>query len=83
MLYRKAFEGEAWAVCYFLRGHRPELFNRRQLIGIGGDPDAPPVGIHQTRDNIHFYLPINGRDRPEVLDEAAIEGQAERDEDAA
>jgi hypothetical protein len=69
---------------FLLRSRRPAIYNRRQLIGIGGDADAPPVGVQHSGvpDNVHFYYPVNNRDRPEELpDERTIEG--ERDEDAA
>jgi hypothetical protein len=81
VLYRQAMVGEAWAVCFFLKAHRPDLYNRRQVIAVGGDPDAPPIGI--AGEVVHFYMPPNHRDEPEEIDDDAshtIEGEAEGDD---
>lgn len=85
VLYRKAVAGEAWAVCFFLRGHRPELFNRRQQIALGGDAEAPPIDVvhavaGEGNDRVMFYYPDNGRHLP-ARDDPAIEASA--DDEAA
>jgi hypothetical protein len=40
ILYQQAMNGEAWAVCFFLKAYRPELYNRRTLV-LEGNADAP------------------------------------------
>lgn len=85
VLYRMAMQQDLGAVIFFLKSHRPEVYNRRQVVAIGGDPDDP-IGVHHTgevRSKVHFYIPTNGRDKPE-RDEVpnVIEGAAEGEETA-
>lgn len=77
-LHRMAMEKDLGAVIFFLKSHRPEIYNRRQLIGIGGDPDAPPIGVvqHSDEERVVFYHPINGRYQPEA-EPPTIEGTTE------
>ena len=77
VLYKKAKSGDLLACIFWLKSHRPSIYNRKQVVSIGGDPDAPPIGIEVS--NVHFYMPSNGRDGPEVLDDEqppTIEGDA-------
>jgi hypothetical protein len=88
ILYRQAMAGEAWACIFFLKCHKPEIYNRRQVIALGGDLDNP-LTIARTGEvgsNVHFYMPANHRDEPERDGDAnAIEGQinGEGDDEAA
>lgn len=84
-LYRMAMEKDLGAVIFFLKSHKPEIYNRRQLIGIGGDGDSPPISVvqHDSDERVFFYLPKNFRDEPEVLPDEPNTIEGERDEDAA
>jgi hypothetical protein len=86
VLFRQAMGGDLGAICFFLRANRPEIYNRRQVIALGGDPDAPPIGV--ATNNVIFYMPSNGRDQPEAegddVDAAqTIEGEASDTNDEA
>jgi hypothetical protein len=85
VLYRMAMQQDFSAVIFFLKSHRPEICNRRQVVAISGDPDNP-IGVHhsgEVRSNINFYIPTSGHDKPE-RDEVpnVIEGAAEGEETA-
>jgi hypothetical protein len=86
-LYRMAMEKDLGAVIFFLKSHRPEIYNKRQLIGIGGDADSPPINVvnHDSDERVFFYLPKNFRDEPEVLpnESTTIEGERDADDEAA
>jgi hypothetical protein len=79
VLYRMAVEKDLGAVIFFLKSHKPEVYNRRQVVAIGGDPDNPLL-VHRTGDPdevVHFYMPSNGRDRPKVIDAPTLDGKVE------
>ena len=68
---------------FLLRARRQHIYNQKQIIAVGGDPDAPPISV-DVDEQVHFFMPSNKRDRPEELEADAqrtIEGEA--DEDAA
>ena len=76
VLYKKAKGGDLLACIFWLKSHKPSIYNRKQVVAIGGDPDAPPIAVEV--DNVYFYMPANHRDAPEVLDETAdLEGTVE------
>lgn len=61
------------------------------MIAIGGDLDNPLAVTHSggIGDNVHFFMPSNERDQPELEDDdeqstaaITIEGKAEDDEAA-
>jgi hypothetical protein len=74
-LYRMAVEKDLGAVIFFLKCHKPEVYNRRQVIEIGGTP-GNPIGI-EVDQRVFFYMPPNGRDLPEPEEGPVIEGNAE------
>jgi hypothetical protein len=75
VLYRKAVQGEPWAVCFFLRGHRPELFSRR-LVAV--DPDEPPIVTAEVSGAWIYPRPELQRDPVITAEDAPmIDGEAE------
>jgi hypothetical protein len=90
----RAIEHSDLLLIFLLRSRRPHIYNRRQTVTLAGDADNPLSVTHTGSGNVHFYMPSNGRDRPEQEDEAdapTIEGEASisveragsEDEDAA
>lgn len=81
VLYRMAVEQDLGAICFFLKAHRPELYNKRMLIGLGGDPDNPLSVNHGIDDSEPWVImmPENGRDRPDpdTATGPTIEGDAD------
>jgi hypothetical protein len=71
VLYRMAMEKDLGAVIFFLKCHKPEVYNRRQVFALGGDPDNPFAVHHHgaVESNVHFYMPSNRRDQPEAEDD--------------
>ena len=63
VLFRSAMNGDVTAMIFFLKSHRPDVYNRRQIVSICGDPDAPPIGV-AVDERVRFYLPRNFRDGP-------------------
>ena len=69
---------------FLLRSRRPNIYNRSTRVDLGGDPNAPPIGI-EVDERVHFYMPTSGRDQPEVIPDEqpvgpiTIEGSAEED----
>lgn len=81
VLYKKAKGGDLLACIFWLKSHKPSVYNRKQVVAIGGDPDGPPIGV-SVDERVIIYMPSNMRDQPERLEEdLTIEGTA--DEDAA
>jgi hypothetical protein len=81
-LYKLVQAGNLGAIMYALKHWHPEKYDRRVKLALGGDASMPPLAVHHSgkvRSNVHFYIPANGRDRPEVLDDRSptIEGDAE------
>ena len=75
-------EGNLLACIFWLKSHKPSVYNRKQVVAIGGDPDGPPISV-EADERVFFYMPSNGRDRPEP-DEApdeppTIEGTTRED----
>ena len=64
-LYRMAVEKDLGAVIAFLRAYKPEVYNRKMVVAVGGDPNAPPVSV----DHRAMIYPLQVR--------AQIEGKAE------
>jgi hypothetical protein len=87
---RRAFTESDSLLIFLLKSRDPARFARK-LVAVGGDASMPPVGVNHSgavRSNVHFYIPSNGRDKPEVLDEPhTIEGRLDNgsaaDDDAA
>ena len=75
---RRAFT-ESYALFIFLMKARdPARFNRK-MIAVGGDASIGPIGI-AVDERVHFFMPSNGRDRPEELEEdeaPTIEGDVD------
>lgn len=66
---RRAMDQSDLLLIFLLRSRRPHIYNRRQVVAVGGDLDNPLV-VHQNGDPgevVHFYMPSNGRDRPEEI----------------
>jgi hypothetical protein len=59
-LYRQAMEDhDTTATIFWLKAHRPEKFNRRQIVAL------EPMLVNGDADEVvHFYMPPNGRDQP-------------------
>jgi hypothetical protein len=76
VLYRQAREGNLLACIFWLKSHKPSVYNRKMQVAIGGDPDAPPIGIEHDVVKI-FQLSDNGRDRPFAELEAEDEPEVE------
>jgi hypothetical protein len=77
-LYQQAKDGNLLAQIFWLKAHRPDRYNRRMVqVAVGGDPDAPPIGVdHMHRDVVRVYrLPDNGRDRGSIDGEANAEAE--------
>jgi transposase len=56
VLYQMAMEKDLGAICFFLKAHRPELYNRRTLV-LEGNADAPM----QTETRVMIYPRREGR----------------------
>jgi hypothetical protein len=85
LLRRGMREGDTLALLAWLRAHRPEKYRRGTWVDA-----AVTVQHHQVADgnNVHFYMPPNGRDEPAEDGVLTIEGdveeaEAEEDADAA
>jgi hypothetical protein len=74
ILFRMAKRWDLGAVIFFLKSYRPEVFNRRQQISVGGDPELPPIGLDVSQ-NLVIYLPANFRDKAERNDEVPEDAQ--------
>jgi hypothetical protein len=64
-LARAALGGDTVSMIVWLKAHRPETYNRKQVVAIGGDENAPPVMLaaaEQQPTGPVFILPHNGRD---------------------
>ena len=46
---KRAFDQSDALLNFLLKSRDPKQFNQRMQIAVGGDPDAPPVGIAATR----------------------------------
>jgi hypothetical protein len=69
---RRAMDASDLLLIFLLRSRRPAIYNRKQAVAIGGYLDNPLV-VHQTgagspTEVVHFYMPSNGRDRPEEIE---------------
>jgi hypothetical protein len=75
-LYKEAMSGNIVALIFWLKAHRPTLYNQKQYVPIPVptiSPDAVPEPLGAIQDprmvnNITFMLPPNNRDQPEVID---------------
>jgi hypothetical protein len=83
-LYRMAMQKDIAAVIFFLKSHRPEVYNRRMQIAVGGDEENPLIVDHAHRiasdEPWVIMMPPNGRDQPEPETEAPT---IEADDEAA
>jgi hypothetical protein len=63
-LARNALAGDTVSQIFWLKAHKPELYNRKMMFAVGGDPDAPPVGIadQTTPGQVVIQLPHNFRE---------------------
>jgi hypothetical protein len=90
-LYRDGMNGNTIAQIFWLKSHRPEVYNRRpailpvaipgQVITQQGETVIPPLGAPaeaEVTNNVMFALPPNHRDEP-----AQIEHQKPNGEDKA
>jgi hypothetical protein len=79
LLQRGMRDGDTLALLAWLRAHRPEKYRRGTWVDGSVTVQHQQVG---DDDNVHFYLPSNGRNEPEVLDEEppTIEGEAETED---
>lgn len=52
VLYQQAMAGDLGAICFFLKAHKPHIYNRRTVV-LEGNADAP---LHtQTETKIMIY----------------------------
>jgi hypothetical protein len=94
-LYNDALDGNTLSQLAYLRAHRPQLYHRRQLVMVEGNPDNPLVvqqgdGPAPEDPPVRFYMPPNRRDEPaadigtiETIGPLEIEGEASDDTEAA
>jgi hypothetical protein len=90
VLYKKAVGGDLLACIFLLKARRPEIYNRKQVVAVGGDPDSPPIAVtaQAQRTGPVFILPHNGREpipehmrAPPGYAPPEIEGKAEPESD--
>ena len=74
-LFKAVQDGQPWAVMYALRHWCPEKYDRRVRVAVGGDASMPPIAL-TVEDVVHFYMPPNGRDRPEVIPDEQTAGSS-------
>jgi Helix-turn-helix domain len=79
VLYARARGGDLLACIFWLKSHRPAVYNRKQFETVGSAATAPPVTIVSSRPRL--YLPANFRDWPEP--EPTIEVEGDEGEEAA
>jgi hypothetical protein len=64
-LAKAALGGDTVSMIFWLKSHRPDVYNRKQVVAIGGDENAPPVAVVngqlQSAGPV-FILPDNRRD---------------------
>jgi hypothetical protein len=74
MLYRMAMEKDLGACTAFLKACRPEVYNRKRVVAIGGDPGASPVTVEHRAMiwPIQARPQIEGDAEPEPLDMPVI-----------
>jgi hypothetical protein len=81
VLYRMVREKDLGAICFFLKAHKPEIYNRRIQIAVGSDPDDPLSIDHlhhgDASEMVHIYMPPNGRDQLDPDEALAIVGEAD------
>jgi hypothetical protein len=84
VLYNRARDGNLLACIFWLKSHRPAVYNRKQVVQVAGDPDNPVTVDHMHHDGetVHIYMPSNGRDRPERIEIDGEAGEAETDAEA-
>jgi hypothetical protein len=82
-LYKDAMAGNTVAQIFWLKSHRPTVYNQKQYIPVpvltpGGAEVVAPLGNEDPRmvNNITFVLPPNRRDEPEDLP-PLIEGKVD------
>jgi hypothetical protein len=79
---KRAFTESDTLLIFLLKARDPMRFARK-LVEVAGDRDNPVLVSHSGIDpdeRVHFFLPPNRGDEPEVLeDEPAIEGEAAED----
>jgi hypothetical protein len=78
----RAFTESDALLIFLLKARDPQRFARK-LIAVGGD-GMSPISI-EVDERVHFFMPSNGRDRPEALegDESpTIEGTPSEDDAA-
>jgi hypothetical protein len=75
VLLARGLKGDTVALIVWLKAHRPELYHRRMLVALGGDPDNPLTIEHSVAPPGRLIiLPANNR--PEL---SALEIQSERE----
>jgi hypothetical protein len=83
-LYQRGLQGDTLALLAWLRAHRPELYHRKLLVGVGGDPDAPPVVTAEVTGAMIYPRPelLRELDNATVAD-GVIDGEVLDAEDTA
>jgi hypothetical protein len=61
---RRAFAESDVLLIFLLKCRDPARFNQKQIVAVGGDENAPPIGIAaQTQPpGVQIYLPANQRE---------------------
>lgn len=80
----RAIDHSDLLLIFLLRSRRPHIYNQKQAVMLGSDPNAPLV-VHQTGspdETVHIHMPTNFRDRPEEI-EAPIIDAVIREDDVA
>jgi hypothetical protein len=78
-LFKLVQAGSFPAIAYALKHWCPEKYDRAHRVALSGDGGMPKIGVEHSGEVIHFFMPPNRRDVPEVLDDEqppAIEGEA-------
>jgi hypothetical protein len=62
-LARNALAGDTVSQIFWLKAHRPDIYNRKQVVSIGGEENAPPVllAAGQPQAGAVIILPDNHR----------------------
>jgi len=75
-----AAKGDLGAIIFALKARRPDVYNRRMMLAVGGDPDAQPIRLeHSIEQMPRIWIPRTQREEPSIVEydpEPAIEGDA-------
>jgi hypothetical protein len=77
VLFKKAKAGDLLACIFWLKAHKPELYNRRMMIAIGGDPDMLPIQLqHSGEQARRVFIARTEPEEPCVIEYDVAEMEA-------